>query len=153
MKCPYCGFADQKVLDSRVAREGDAIRRRRECLSCGRRFTTYEEPERPRLYVVKRSGAREEFDREKMLKSMFIACGKRPVTVETVRDAAARIEHDCFQDFEDEVRSSEIGEHVMKELMGIDTVAYIRFASVYKEFATISDFARIVETVNTVSIS
>lgn len=150
MKCPYCGFADQKVLDSRVAREGDAIRRRRECLSCGRRFTTYEAPERPRLYIVKRGGEREEFDREKILNSMLVACGKRPVPVETVKDAAARIERDCFQEFEDEVRSTEIGERVMHELMKIDTVAYVRFASVYKEFATISDFARIVEDVGIV---
>jgi transcriptional repressor NrdR len=148
MKCPYCGFTDQKVLDSRVAKEGDAIRRRRECISCGRRFTTYEAPERPRLYVVKRGGHREEFDREKVLNSMLVACGKRPVPVETVRDAAARIERDCFQELEDEVASTNIGEKVMRELMSIDTVAYVRFASVYKEFATISDFRRIVEEVH-----
>ncbi|HEY3783356.1 MAG TPA: transcriptional regulator NrdR [Fimbriimonadaceae bacterium] len=151
MKCPFCGFADQKVLDSRVAREGDAIRRRRECLRCDRRFTTYEAPERPRLYVVKRRGEREEFDREKILNSMLVACGKRPVPVETVRDAAARIERDCFQEYEDEMPSTHIGERVMRELMGIDTVAYVRFASVYKEFATISDFRRIVDDVNGVS--
>lgn len=150
MKCPYCGFADQKVLDSRVAKEGNAIRRRRECMSCGRRFTTYEAPERPRLYVVKRSGNREEFDREKILNSMLVACGKRPVPIETVRDAAMRIERDCFQEFEDEVPSTAVGEAVMRSLMAIDTVAYVRFASVYKEFATISDFRRIVEDVNAV---
>lgn len=147
MKCPYCGFDDQKVLDSRVAREGDAIRRRRECLSCGRRFTTYEAPERPRLYVVKRGGDRQEFDREKILNSMLVACGKRPVTLEDLRDAASRIERDCFQEYEDELASTEIGERVMRELMQIDTVAYVRFASVYREFATISDFRAIVEAV------
>ncbi|HVL40358.1 MAG TPA: ATP cone domain-containing protein, partial [Fimbriimonadaceae bacterium] len=100
MKCPYCGHEDQKVLDSRPARDGEAIRRRRECLGCERRFTTFEAPERPRLYVVKRDGTREEFNREKVLGSMLIACGKRPVPVETVREAAEFIERDVFQEFE-----------------------------------------------------
>jgi transcriptional repressor NrdR len=147
MKCPYCGFEDQKVLDSRPAREGEAIRRRRECLSCGRRFTTFEAPEMPRLFVVKRGGDRQEFNREKMLNSMLVACGKRPVPLETVRGAAERIERDLFQEFEDEVRSTDVGERVMQQLMGIDTVAYVRFASVYKEFGSIKDFREIVESV------
>lgn len=145
MKCPFCGFSDQKVLDSRPAREGEAIRRRRECISCGRRFTTFEAPELPRLFVVKRRGDREEFSREKVLASMLTACGKRPVPFEVVRDAAERIERDIFQEFEDEVPSTAIGERVMRELMGIDSVAYVRFASVYREFATISDFQKIVD--------
>jgi transcriptional repressor NrdR len=145
MKCPFCGFADQKVLDSRPAREGEAIRRRRECIGCERRFTTFEAPELPRLFVVKRRGEREEFAREKVLTSMLTACGKRPVPFEVVRDAAERIERDVFQEFEDEVPSTEIGERVMRELMGIDSVAYVRFASVYREFATISDFRKIVD--------
>lgn len=153
MKCPYCGFEDQKVLDSRAARDGEAIRRRRECLSCGRRFTTFEAPEMPRLYVVKRGGARQEFSREKVLNSMLVACGKRPVPLDTVRAAAERIEKDLFQEFEDEVPSSEVGERVMRELQGIDTVAYVRFASVYKQFETIADFQNIVEDVNTVKNS
>lgn len=148
MKCPFCGFEDQKVLDSRGAREGEAIRRRRECLNCGRRFTTFEAPELPRLFVVKRGGERQEFSREKLLNSMLLACGKRPVAVETVRAAAERIERDLFKEYEDEVPSTVIGDIVMRELKNIDTVAYVRFASVYKEFASISDFREIVEEVD-----
>jgi len=147
MKCPYCGFEDQKVLDSRPARENEAIRRRRECLSCGRRFTTFEAPELPRLFVVKRGGARQEFSREKVLNSMLVACGKRPVPLETLRSSAERIETDLFQEFIDEVPSTEVGERVMRELKGMDTVAYVRFASVYKEFETIKDFQTIVENI------
>jgi transcriptional repressor NrdR len=144
MRCPFCGYIDQKVLDSRPAREGEAIRRRRECLGCGRRFTTFEEPERPRLFVVKRGGAREEFSRDKCLSSMLIACRKRPVAIEILREASERIERDLFQEFDDEVPTSAIGEHVMQELHDLDMVAYVRFASVYREFETADDFARIV---------
>jgi transcriptional repressor NrdR len=147
MRCPFCGFIDQKVLDSRPAREGEAIRRRRECLGCGRRFTTFEEPERPRLFVVKRGGAREEFSRDKCLSSMLIACRKRPISVEELRAAVERIERDLFQEFEDEVPTKAIGEKVMRELHAIDTVAYIRFASVYREFDTIEDFASMVDEI------
>lgn len=148
MRCPFCGYIDQKVLDSRPAREGDAIRRRRECLGCGRRFTTFEEPERPRLFVVKRGGAREEFSRDKCLTSMLIACRKRPVPVEALREAVERIERDLFQEFEDEVPTKAIGERVMRELHDLDTVAYVRFASVYREFETVADFAGIVREVD-----
>src|SRR5688572_15029920 len=118
MRCPFCGHEDQKVLDSRPARDGEAIRRRRECIGCGRRFTTFEAPELPRLFVVKRRGDREEFSRDKVLSSMLTACGKRPVAFEVVREAAERIERDIFQEFEDEVPSTEIGERVMRELKG-----------------------------------
>jgi transcriptional repressor NrdR len=141
MRCPFCGYIDQKVLDSRPAREGEAIRRRRECLECGRRFTTFEEPERPRLFVVKRGGSREEFSREKCLSSMIVACGKRPVDIVTLREAAARIERNLFQEFEDEVPSSFIGEQIMAQLRSIDSVAYVRFASVYRQFESADDFA------------
>jgi transcriptional repressor NrdR len=147
MRCPFCGHIDQKVLDSRPAREGEAIRRRRECLDCGRRFTTFEEPERPRLFVVKREGVREEFARDKVFGSMLVACGKRPVALETIRSAAERIEHDLYRQYDDEVPSTEIGERVMRELRSIDAIAYVRFASVYREFADISDFRRIIEDV------
>ena len=147
MRCPFCGFEDQKVLESRVTREGDSIRRRRECLACGRRFTTFEEPEKPRLFAIKRNGTREDFSRSKVLDSMRLACRKRPVSMETLREAAARIEVDLFQEFEEEVPTHAIGEAVLMALMQIDTVAYIRFASVYKEFATVSDFKRIIEAV------
>lgn len=145
MRCPFCSYIDQKVLDSRPAREGEAIRRRRECLGCGRRFTTFEEPERPRLFVVKRGGAREEFSREKCLNSMVVACRKRPVPMEALRRAGERIERDVFQEFEDEVPTQAIGERVMRELHEIDRVAYVRFASVYREFESAQDFAEIVQ--------
>jgi len=148
MRCPYCGCEDQKVLDSRPARDGEAIRRRRECNGCNRRFTTFEEPERPRLFVIKRGGAREEFSRDKLINSMIVACRKRPVSVERLRKAAESVERELFHDFEDEVSSKAIGERVMEELRKIDTVAYVRFASVYREFQTVSDFRSIVESVN-----
>ena len=153
MKCPYCGSAEQKVLDSRPARDGEAIRRRRECDACARRFTTFEAPERPRLFVVKRDGAREEFSREKVLEGMLVACGKRPVGIDALRAATERIERDLFRDFEDEVPSTEVGERVMAALMGIDAVAYVRFASVYREFASLAEFREIVETINTIGMA
>jgi transcriptional repressor NrdR len=146
MHCPYCGHPEQKVLDSRPARDGEAIRRRRECESCGRRFTTFEEPERPRLFVVKRDGSRVEFSREKVLAGMIVACHKRKVPIEVLREAAELIERDVFQEFVDEVPSTEIGERVIESLRKIDTVAYVRFASVYREFQTVSDFREIVES-------
>jgi transcriptional repressor NrdR len=148
MRCPFCGYIDQKVLDSRPAREGEAIRRRRECLGCNRRFTTFEEPEKPRLFVVKRDGSREEFSRDKCLNSMLIACRKRPVSVDTLKGAVGHIERDLFQEFEDEAPTSAIGERVMNELRRIDQVAYVRFASVYREFETVSDFRAIVDAVH-----
>jgi len=152
MHCPYCGHPEQKVLDSRPAREGDAIRRRRECESCGRRFTTFEEPERPRLFVVKRDGSRVEFSREKVLAGMLVACHKRRVPIEVLREAAELIERDVFQEFVDEVPSTAIGEKVIESLRKIDTVAYVRFASVYREFQTVSDFKEIVDSCHETSI-
>jgi len=148
VKCPYCGFEEQKVLDSRPAREGDAIRRRRECARCERRFTTFEEPERPRLFVVKRSGARQEFSRDKALNSMLLACHKRPVPVDALRELADDIERDLFQQFEEEVPSQVIGDVVLERLKDLDTVAFVRFASVYQEFQTIDDFHEIIESVS-----
>ncbi len=147
MHCPFCGYIDQRVLDSRQARDGEAIRRRRECNSCGRRFTTFEEPERPRLFVIKRGGSRQEFSRDKVLSSMLLACRKRPVDVETLRDASAHVERDLFQEFEEEVPSNAIGHRVLVELRKVDTVAYVRFASVYLEFETITDFEEIIRSV------
>lgn len=145
MICPFCSCPDQKVLDSRDAREGQAIRRRRECVQCGRRFTTFETYERPRLFVVKRDGTRQEFDPQKILNSMILACGKRPVPVESLRDTVSSIERDLYQEHDDEVASTEIGERVMRALREIDTVAYVRFASVYQEFESISDFSTILK--------
>ncbi len=149
MICPFCSYPDQKVLDSREAREGQSIRRRRECLQCGRRFTTFETYERARLFVVKRDGTRQEFAMDKVLSSMLLACGKRPVPVDTLREAASQIERDLFQEHEDEVPSTEIGERVMRVLREIDTVAYVRFASVYQEFESLSDFSSILKRCKT----
>jgi transcriptional repressor NrdR len=147
VQCPFCGYIDQKVLDSRPAREGDAIRRRRECMGCGRRFTTFEEPERPRLFVIKRGGGRVDFSRDKVLNSMLLACRKRRVPIEELHAAAERIERDLLQEMDEEVSSNEIGERVMQALEKIDTVAYVRFASVYRDFETVQDFREILEQV------
>ncbi len=146
MRCPFCGHIDQKVLESRLAREGEAIRRRRECIACGRRFTTFEEPEGVRLYVVKRDGTREEFSSEKCLKSLLLACRKRPVPVDVLRRAVESVERDLFLEFEEEVPTRAIGERLLKELRSIDGVAYVRFASVYLEFEDVADFRRILDS-------
>lgn len=145
MKCPYCGHEEHRVLDSRPARDGEAVRRRRECEGCGRRFTTFEAPEKPRLFVVKRSGGREEFDREKVLSGMVTACRKRPVPLDSLRQAAERVERDLFDICDDEVPSHEVGDRVMLELSKLDPVAFVRFASVYREFDDPDEFAETVK--------
>ena len=137
MKCPKCGADDDKVLDSRSAREGAAIRRRRECLKCGHRFTTYEEIDRDEVVVVKRDGARQPFDRSKVDKAIRQACGKRPVSDEQIR---TMIDHVVAKLDGDEVKSSDIAELVMRELHDVDEVAYIRFASVYRQFTDVAQF-------------
>ncbi|MCC6446915.1 MAG: transcriptional repressor NrdR [Armatimonadetes bacterium] len=140
MKCPFCGHIDDKVLDSRSIREGQAIKRRRECLQCHRRFTTYEEIEERKLMVIKKDGRREPFDRNKVLRGILTACEKRPIGMETVLGTVEEIEM-LFQDRADrEVRTSEIGESVMERLHGLDEVAYVRFASVYRQFRDASQF-------------
>ena len=144
MKCPYCSHPEQRVLDSRPARDGEAIRRRRECEGCGRRFTTYEAPEAPRLLVVKRSGVREEFDRDKLLSGMVTACRKRPVAIEALREAAERVESDLFDLCDSEVPSSAVGDRALLELARLDQVAFVRFASVYREFESPQEFAETV---------
>jgi len=144
MKCPYCGQLEHKVLDSRPARDGEAVRRRRECEGCNRRFTTFEAPEKPRLFVVKRSGGREEFDQEKVLNGMVTACRKRPVALDDLREAALRVERDLFDTCEDEAPSCEVGDRVMRELYRLDPVAFVRFASVYREFEDPEEFAETV---------
>jgi len=146
MRCPFCGHEDQKVLDSRPAREGDAIRRRRECLNCGRRFSTFEHPELPRLYAVKRDGTRQEFDRDKCMRSLLIACRKRPVPVEKLKAAVERVERDLFEEYETEVPTQAIGGRILQELKEIDPVAYVRFASVYLEFQNLEDFRQILDS-------
>lgn len=144
MKCPYCGNAEQKVLDSRPAREGTAVRRRRECDHCQRRFTTFEEPEKPRVFVVKRDGTREDFSREKLMGSMLLACGKRPVAIQDLEHAVTSIERHIFDEHEQEISTSEIGELVTDELYRIDSIAYIRYSSVYRGFECPQQFAEIV---------
>lgn len=137
MKCPKCGKDDDKVLDSRAAREGAAIRRRRECLLCGHRFTTYEEIDRDEVTVVKRDGTRQAFDRSKVDSAIRQACGKRPVSEEQIR---TMIDHVVAKLEGDEVKSSDIAELVMCELHDVDEVAYIRFASVYRQFTDVAQF-------------
>ena len=137
MKCPKCGVDDDKVLDSRAVREGAAIRRRRECCACSHRFTTYEEIDRDEVQVVKHNGSREPFDRQKIDKAIRQACGKRSVSDEQIRSAIDRI---VAKIEGDEVSSEKIAEYVMEELHNTDEVAYVRFASVYREFQTIDTF-------------
>lgn len=137
MNCPKCGNPDDKVLDSRSAREGAAIRRRRECLACAHRFTTYEEIDRDEVQVVKRDGTRQQFDRSKVDKAIRHACGKRPVSDEQIR---TMIDHVVANIDGDEVSSDKIAELVMNELHMVDEVAYIRFASVYRQFTDVAQF-------------
>lgn len=144
MKCPNCGYATQRVLESRPAREDEAIRRRRECESCRHRFTTYEVAEKPRLMVVKQTGLREEFDREKVLNGMVRACNKRPVSLDELREGVDSIERDLYGRFSSEVSTVQIGDRVMTELERLDAVAYVRFASVYLNFESPQAFAEIV---------
>ena len=138
MKCPYCGSVDSKVLDSRHA--DDRIKRRRECEDCGRRFTTFEAVEHYPLVVVKKDRSREIFDREKILSSMLKACGKRPISYAVLEQAAADIENALVSDLDKEVSTSRIGEYVMDKLREIDDVAYVRYASVYRQFKDTESF-------------
>lgn len=145
MKCPYCQFLEDKVLDSRMIREGEAIKRRRECLQCGRRFTTYEHIEERRLLVVKKDGTREPFERSKVLRGLQLACRKRPVSAETLEQIADRIEAELYDRGENEVQAAVIGERVVEALRGVDPVAYVRFASVYRDFQDLTQFQELLE--------
>ncbi|MBQ6048237.1 transcriptional regulator NrdR [Ruminococcus sp.] len=140
MKCPYCGYLEDKVVDSRPADEGARIRRRRECLSCGKRFTTYEMIESMPLYVVKRDGTRQAFDRMKLINGMLRACEKRPVALDSIEKIADDIELELRGRLEKEVKSVTIGEMVMDRLKEIDEVSYVRFASVYRSFKDVNSF-------------
>lgn len=140
MKCKTCGYMDSKVVDSRQTEDGLKIRRRRECLACGARFTTYESIETIPLIVVKRDRSRQPFDREKLLSRLMRACGKRPVSTATLEKLVSDIEDSFENRLVKEVNSTELGELVMEKLKKIDQVAYIRFASVYKEFKDIDSF-------------
>ena len=140
MKCPFCGFTDSKVIDSRPAEEGATIRRRRECMACQKRFTTYEIIERLPLVVVKRDGSRQSFDKVKLINGMVRACEKRPVALQTLEQIADEIEQELQSNLEREVSTVDVGEMVMKRLKSIDEVAYVRFASVYRSFKDINTF-------------
>ncbi len=140
MKCPYCGYSESKVIDSRPADENSSIRRRRECLACGKRFTTYETVESLPMVVVKKDGSRQSFDRRKVLGGMIRACEKRPVPLAELEKIAEEIEQDLQNSMEREVSTETIGEKVMERLRNVDQVAYVRFASVYRQFKDIDTF-------------
>ena len=140
MRCPFCGFTESKVIDSRPAEEETTIRRRRECISCGKRFTTYEIIERLPLLVIKRDGSRESFDRVKLISGVMKACEKRPVRAEDIERMADDIEQELQGALDREVSSEKIGELVMERLKKLDQVAYVRFASVYRQFKDIETF-------------
>ena len=140
MKCPFCGYTESKVIDSRPTDEGARIRRRRECLECGKRFTTYEIIESMPIVVVKKDNSREPFDRQKILNGLLRACEKRPVSLERLEKAVDDIETKIQNSLEREVPTTKIGEYVVEQLMDIDDVAYIRFASVYRQFKDIASF-------------
>ena len=142
MKCPFCGHHEDKVVDSRASSDGASIRRRRECLDCGKRFTTYEHVEEQPLMVVKKDGRREPFDRHKLLAGLVKACEKRPVSMDDLEQLVDELERELSQQFEREVPSREVGERVMKKLHALDPVAYVRFASVYREFKDVEQFMR-----------
>jgi len=142
MKCPYCAHPESKVVDSRPADEGASIRRRRECLACHKRFTTYETMESLPLMVIKKDGGRQSFDRNKVLGGLIRACEKRPVAYHTLEEIADEIEQVLQNKMEREIASSEIGELVMERLKKVDEVAYVRFASVYRQFKDINTFMR-----------
>lgn len=141
MKCPFCGNPNDQVLDSRVVEDGLAIRRRRKCLKCDKRFTTYEKVRRTLLWVVKKDGSREPFEKEKIKKGIFRAIEKRPVSLDLVADIVEAVEREMFKKKKEEVTSRAIGRAVMKRLRRVDKVAWLRFASVYLEFEDLRDFS------------
>ncbi|MCK9574914.1 MAG: transcriptional regulator NrdR [Clostridia bacterium] len=141
MKCLFCGHTESKVIDSRATDEASSIRRRRECLNCGKRFTTYEYIETTPVLVIKSDGTRQPFDPQKIKRGIVKACEKRPITIKQIDDLVADIEKQVYNSLEQEIKSSKIGEIVMESLKALDEVAYIRFASVYKNFEGINSFA------------
>ena len=156
MLCPFCGHLESKVVNSRQSPQGDSIRRRRECLQCGHRFTTYEVIEKVPIVVIKRDGKREAFDRQKIAAGILRACEKRPVTFEQVERIVQFVEKSLYNSMEKEVSSLKIGEMVLKKLREVDEVAYVRFASVYRQFRDVSEFnheVRVLLQENTTSTS
>ena len=148
MRCLYCGNLESKVVDSRAADDGTTIRRRRECLECGKRFTTYEKIETVPIIVVKKGGVRETYNREKVLNGILRACEKRPVTLKEIETLIDDIEAKLHNRLEREVSSEKIGEMVMERLQSLDDIAYVRFASVYRQFKDISSFIDVLEILN-----
>lgn len=142
MDCPYCGNEDHRVVDSRSSEEGKAVRRRRECVKCKRRFTTYEYVEESRLMVVKKDGRREPFTRVKILNGVMTACEKRPITTDRIEKLVNEVERHIQRKFEKDVPAKEIGESIMSKLHKLDEVAYVRFASVYRQFKDVSQFMK-----------
>ena len=140
MKCPFCGHTENKVIDSRISKNGKAVRRRRECLGCTKRFTTYEYVEDVLPMVVKKDGRREQFDRQKILNGIKKACEKRPISMESIDKIVENVEQACQEMQFEEISSTLIGEKIMNELKVFDGVAYVRFASVYRQFRDVGEF-------------
>jgi len=140
MKCPYCRVDNDRVIDSRASQDGSAIRRRRECVGCGRRYTTYERPEDTAIKVIKKDGSRAPFDRDKIKRGLERACWKRPISSRRVDVIVDAIENDVYANYENEIDSRELGLLVMEHLKELDEVAFVRFASVYRQFSDIQDF-------------
>jgi transcriptional repressor NrdR len=140
MKCPFCGHTENKVIDSRISKDGKAVRRRRECLGCAKRFTTYEYVEDVLPMVVKKDGRREQFDRQKILNGIKKACEKRPISMESIDKVVENVEQACQEMQLEEISSTVIGEKIMNELKNFDGVAYVRFASVYRQFRDVGEF-------------
>ena len=145
MKCIYCGCEESKVLDSRSTDETNSIRRRRECLNCGKRFTTYETVETTPILVIKNDGSRQPFDRNKIINGLIKACEKRPVSLSQIEEIAMDIEKTLQNKLRQEVKSAELGEMVMSALKNLDEVAYVRFASVYRQFKDLTSFKKLLE--------
>lgn len=145
MKCPFCGYAETAVLESRISEDGNSFRRRRECEKCQKRFTTYERAEGPSLLVIKKDGRRESFDREKIKRGILKSCEKRPVSIELIDEAVEEIERELLRKDTVEIPSRVIGNAVLRKLKKIDKVAWLRFASVYLEFSDLSDFEKAIE--------
>ena len=142
MNCPFCGFREDKVIDSRESKEGDSIRRRRQCLSCERRFTTYERCDEVPYMVIKKDGRRESFDRQKVLNGLLRACEKRPVSMGKLAELVNEVESALLESPERELSTVIIGERLMERLRGLDKIAYVRFASVYRDFQDVEEFLR-----------
>lgn len=147
MKCPYCNNQDDKVIDSRISRDGETIRRRRECLACQKRFTTHEKIEDTLPSIIKKDNRRESYDRKKILEGLKKACQKRPISIEVLEEIADKIEQNLMERSVKEIKSSEIGERIMHELHDLDDIAYVRFASVYRSFTDITDFMEEVKAI------